>query len=162
MENKEINYNSDYNNNGATTEDWPPKCQQNPDTALVVNEGVEEKPIINPYIKRFFKKKPALLSVEEYMKGITEGNTTILSQAITLVESYLPAHREIAQKIIAQCHVTKCAKSILYSFLRQYKLNRQYTSAIYTRQTHLKYISFSLCNSQPDCQGHTQYTICSE
>lgn len=110
MENKEINYNSDYNNNGATTEDWPPKCQQNPDTALVVNEGVEEKPIINPYIKRFFKKKPALLSVEEYMKGITEGNTTILSQAITLVESYLPAHREIAQKIIAQCQLISSQK----------------------------------------------------
>ncbi len=98
-----MDINTDYNNNGATTEEWPPKCKQNPDTALVVNEGVEQQPIINPYIKRFFKKKPALLSVEEYMKGITEGNTTILSQAITLVESYLPAHREIAQKIIAEC-----------------------------------------------------------
>ena len=97
------NHNNHYNNNGVTTEDWPPKCQQQPDTALVVNEGVEEKPIVNPYIKRFFKKKPSLLSVEEYMKGITEGNTTILSQAITLVESSLPAHRDIAQKIIAAC-----------------------------------------------------------
>ena len=87
----------------ATTGEWPPKCQENPDTALVVNEGVEQPPIINPYIKNFFKKKPALLSVEEYMAGITSGNTTILSQAITLVESNLPAHREVAQKIIAAC-----------------------------------------------------------
>ena len=44
------------------------------------------------------------------MKGITEGNTTILSQAITLVESYLPAHREIAQKIIAQCQLISSQK----------------------------------------------------
>ena len=51
----------------------------------------------------FFKKKPRTLSVEEYMEGITSGNRTILSQAITLVESSLPAHREIAQQIIAKC-----------------------------------------------------------
>lgn len=98
-----LDINTEYNNTGATTEDWPPKGDQHPDTALVVNEGVEQQPIINPYIKRFFKKKPALLSVDEYMAGITSGNTTILSQAITLVESYLPAHREVAQKIIAEC-----------------------------------------------------------
>ena len=87
----------------VTTGEWPPKSHENPDTALVVNEGVEQPPIINPYIKNFFKKKPALLSVEEYMAGITSGNTTILSQAITLVESNLPAHRDVAQKIIAAC-----------------------------------------------------------
>ena len=98
-----LDINTNYNNTGATTEDWPPKGNQHPDTALVVNEGVEQQPIINPYMKRFFKKKPALLSVDEYMAGITSGNVTILSQAITLVESYLPAHREIAQKIIAEC-----------------------------------------------------------
>ena len=87
----------------ATTGEWPPKGHENPDTALVVNEGVEQPPIINPYIKNFFKKKPKTLSVEEYMEGITSGNRTILSQTITLVESALPAHREIAQQIIAKC-----------------------------------------------------------
>ena len=87
----------------ATTGEWPPKEHENPDTALVVNEGVEQPPIINPYIKNFFKKKPRTLSVEEYMEGITSGNRTILSQAITVVESSLPAHREIAQQIIAKC-----------------------------------------------------------
>ena len=54
-------------------------------------------------MKNFFKKKPALLSADEYIKGITEGNTTILSKAITLVESQLPSHREIARRIIARC-----------------------------------------------------------
>lgn len=95
--------------NSSTTGEWPPKGHENPDTALVVNEGVAQPPIINPYIKNFYKKKPALLSVEEYMAGITAGNTTILSQAITLVESHLPVHREIAQKIIEACqrHITE-------------------------------------------------------
>ena len=93
----------------STTGEWPPKEAEKPDTALVVNKGVEQPPIINPYIKNFFKKKPSLLSVTEYMDGITSGNTTILSQAITLVESSLPQHREIAQQIIAQCqeYITK-------------------------------------------------------
>lgn len=95
--------------NSSTTGEWPPKGHENPDTALVVNDGVEQPPIINPYIKNFYKKKPALLPVEEYMAGITAGNTTILSQAITLVESHLPLHREIAQKIIEGCqrHITE-------------------------------------------------------
>ena len=87
----------------STTDQWPPKECSNPDTALVVNAGVEQPPIINPYIKNFFKKKTAMLSLEEYMEGIVNSNTTVLSQAITLVESHLPAHREMAQKIIAAC-----------------------------------------------------------
>lgn len=86
-----------------TTEEWPPKSCDNADTALVVNDGVEEQPKVNPYITNFFKKKPKLLSVDEYMDGIVSGNRTILSQAITLVESSLPSHREIAQQIIAKC-----------------------------------------------------------
>jgi LAO/AO transport system ATPase len=90
-------------NNNITTGEWPIKSSGNEDSALIVNDGVEQPPIVNPYIKKIFKKRPALLSVEEYMKGIISGNTTILSQAITLVESSLPAHREIAQKIITSC-----------------------------------------------------------
>lgn len=90
-------------NKDITTGEWPPKEHRNPDTALVVNDGVEQPPIVNPYIKTFFKKKSTLLSVEEYLDGITKGNTVILSKAITLVESALPAHRGIAQQIIAEC-----------------------------------------------------------
>lgn len=89
----------------VTTKEWPPKKHENPDTALVVNDGVEQPPVVNPYIKNFYKKKPSLLSIDEYMKGITEGNTTILSKAITLVESSLPAHRKIAQEIIERCQL---------------------------------------------------------
>ena len=90
-------------NQNITTGEWPPKGDCHHDSALFVNEGVEQQPTVNPYMKNFFKKKPALLSADEYIKGITEGNTTILSKAITLVESQLPSHREIARRIIARC-----------------------------------------------------------
>ena len=75
------------------------------ETALVVNEGVEQPPIINPYLSRILKKRnsrPAM-TVDDYMKGIIEGNTIILSKAITLVESSLPEHREMAKEIIIRC-----------------------------------------------------------
>lgn len=91
------------NMNDITTGEWPPKGDCHHDSALFVNGGVEQQPTVNPYLKNFYKKKPALLTADEYMKGITEGNTSILAKAITLVESQLSAHREIARQIIARC-----------------------------------------------------------
>lgn len=71
------------------------------DSALSVLEGGGE-PIsdINPAFKRIKRKK---LSVEEYVEGIVQGNITILSQAITMVESLNPEHHAQAQAIIEQC-----------------------------------------------------------
>lgn len=68
---------------------------------LQVNQGVESAPIINPYFKA--KKKRPNFTVEEYMQGILEGDIAILSQAVTLVESSLPEHQEVAQKLIELC-----------------------------------------------------------
>jgi LAO/AO transport system kinase len=48
-------------------------------------------------------KKKRELSFKEYTEGILCGNRSILSQAITLVESTLPKHSELAQKIINHC-----------------------------------------------------------
>lgn len=76
---------------------------KNEDTALIINEGVEQPPVINPYISNVLKKKPVKLTVDEYMSGILSGDTTILSKAITLVESHLPEHRVMANEIIARC-----------------------------------------------------------
>lgn len=45
-----------------------------------------------------------LLTVNEYVEGIKSANISILSRAITLCESSLPAHNEIAQQIINQIH----------------------------------------------------------
>lgn len=69
-------------------------------SALQVTEGVDDQPIINPYLKR---RKKRTLSVEEYIDGIRRGDITILSQAITLIESSNPDHYALAQQIIEGC-----------------------------------------------------------
>ena len=70
------------------------------DSALQVTEGVEDQPVVNPYFKR---RKRRQLTTEEYIEGILRGDITILSQAITLVESSNPAHYAQAQEIIEGC-----------------------------------------------------------
>jgi LAO/AO transport system kinase len=50
-------------------------------------------------------------TVDEYVEGIMVGNRTVLSRAITLVESSLPEHFETAQEIIGRC-LPYSAKSI--------------------------------------------------
>lgn len=72
---------------------------------LNVNEGIEQPESVNEgSVQRFLKKRRRkLMPAEEYVKGILAGNITILSQAVTLVESSNPAHQELAQEIIIQC-----------------------------------------------------------
>lgn len=43
------------------------------------------------------------MSKKKYIDGILRGNITVLSKAITLVESTLPKHNELSQKIIDKC-----------------------------------------------------------
>lgn len=73
------------------------------ESALKVNQGIEQPPIVNPYIKKFYNKQDTPHDAEYYIQGITEGNITILSRAITLVESSLSEHRQIADTIIRRC-----------------------------------------------------------
>jgi LAO/AO transport system kinase len=74
------------------------------DSALTVNEGVEQPSSVNEdAVLRFIKKNKKKLSTQEYVDGILAGNRTILSQAITLVESSLPVHAKQAQEIIEKC-----------------------------------------------------------
>lgn len=68
---------------------------------LNVNDGVVQPPIVNPYRKSRIKKKE--LTVNDYVEGILAGNRTILSQAVTLVESFLPEHHSVAQEVIEKC-----------------------------------------------------------
>jgi len=69
---------------------------------LQVNSGVEQPSIINPYLKRNrFRRRE--LSVAEMVEGIVKGDVTILSQAVTLVESVNPAHQAMAQEVINKC-----------------------------------------------------------
>ena len=69
-------------------------------SALNVTEGVEDKPVVNPY---FVRRKRRVMTTDEYVEGILAGNITILAQAITLIESNNPTHYAQAQEIIERC-----------------------------------------------------------
>lgn len=68
---------------------------------LKVNKGVAAMPTVNPYLKKKSQRKT--YTVDEFVQGILDGNITILSQAVTLVESSLPEHQHLAQQIIEKC-----------------------------------------------------------
>ena len=68
---------------------------------LVVNKGIEQPSSVNPYLKR--KPKKRQLSVAEFVEGIVKGDITILSRAVTLVESVRPEHQAVAQEVIEKC-----------------------------------------------------------
>jgi LAO/AO transport system kinase len=71
---------------------------------LKINKGTDHLPSLNPdAAKRFLKTRRRELSTEQYIEGILTGDITILSRAVTLVESSLPRHQEIAQAIILKC-----------------------------------------------------------
>lgn len=68
---------------------------------LKVNKGIAQPPSVNPYLKK--RNIRQRYSVEEYVNGILAGNVTILSQAVTLIESSNPEHQDMAQAIIEKC-----------------------------------------------------------
>ena len=67
---------------------------------LTVNAGIEQPSSVNPYLRR---KKKRELSVPDYVEGIVKGDVTILSRAVTLVESLKPEHQSVAQEVIEKC-----------------------------------------------------------
>ena len=67
-------------------------------------KGIEQPGQINAdALKKLRAGKRSGNSVQELIDGIFSGNRTLLSKAITLVESSLPAHQEQAQEVIAAC-----------------------------------------------------------
>lgn len=71
--------------------------------SLQVNGGTSDKPMVNPYLKDFKRFKKKTYTVDEYVDGILKGNITLLSQAVTLVESSKYEHQVLAQEIIEKC-----------------------------------------------------------
>src|SRR5690554_1420423 len=68
--------------------------------------GVEKPPVVDPNAVARFKsrkRKQKVLTAKDYVQGIRSGNRTLLSQAITIVESNLQEHYELAQEIITEC-----------------------------------------------------------
>ncbi len=68
---------------------------------LTVNSGVDQPPVVNPYMTR--RRRRPLPSAGEMVEGILKGDVTILSRAVTLVESLSPEHQAIAQEVIEKC-----------------------------------------------------------
>ena len=72
--------------------------------ALSVQQGVPQPPSINPdMLNRLKRNRRKMLSADDYVDGILRGNRTILSQAITLVESNLTDHYDLAQEVVERC-----------------------------------------------------------
>jgi LAO/AO transport system kinase len=73
-------------------------------SSLKLHKGIPQPPSINPHVlTKSGRKRRRIYSADEFVEGILSGNRTILSQAITLVESSLPEHYETAQTIIEKC-----------------------------------------------------------
>ena len=70
---------------------------------LTVNQGVEQPSIVNPYINLRNRPKKRQFSAGEYVEGIVKGDITMLSCAVTLVESVKPEHQVLAQEVIEKC-----------------------------------------------------------
>lgn len=70
---------------------------------LVVNAGIEQPSSVSPYLKDRPKRKKRELTVGDYVEGIVKGDITILSRAVTLVESVKPEHQMLAQQVIEKC-----------------------------------------------------------
>ncbi|MFO7616334.1 MAG: methylmalonyl Co-A mutase-associated GTPase MeaB [Bacteroidales bacterium] len=80
------------------------KKNKNQESALRVNSGIEQPPSVDPGAAlRFVHRRRPALSASQFADEIRGGNRTILSQAITLIESRLPGHREKAQEVIRLC-----------------------------------------------------------
>ena len=74
------------------------------ESALQVTGSDQPAVQVNPKaLERLMVSRQKLLPLKEYVDGILAGDITILSKAITLVESSLPAHQKLAQEIIAEC-----------------------------------------------------------
>ena len=72
--------------------------------SLRVKPGIDQPSSINSdAIDKFRGTRKKQYTPEEYLEGIRAGNLIMLSQAITMVESALPAHREMARMLVELC-----------------------------------------------------------
>ncbi|MGF1585025.1 MAG: methylmalonyl Co-A mutase-associated GTPase MeaB [Bacteroidales bacterium] len=78
--------------------------EKNHKSALSVNMGVERPPSVNPDGREAFRsRRKRRISPDRLRDGILEGNISLLSQAITLIESSLPMHQEAASELVEKC-----------------------------------------------------------
>lgn len=74
------------------------------DSALSVKDGVPQpRQVSTNYVERMRQNKREEPTCEALVEGILRGDRTLLSRAITLIESTLPAHSRKAQQVIEGC-----------------------------------------------------------
>lgn len=70
-------------------------------SALHISSGTDNPGSFDPKLLQKFRRKKH--SIEEFVKGILEGDSVLLSQAITLIESNRESDQIEAEKIVAAC-----------------------------------------------------------
>lgn len=73
-------------------------------STLDIIPGVEPSPQINEEMaKKFRKSHKEEIAAQDYINAIKNGNKTLLSKAITLIESSLSQHYSLSQEVIKGC-----------------------------------------------------------
>jgi LAO/AO transport system kinase len=81
-----------------------PHTQKPDKNTLHVRQGVDQPAqVIGDAVSKLKTVRPQKLDAEEYVSGIRANNRTILGKAITLVESSLTEHQELARQVINGC-----------------------------------------------------------
>lgn len=95
--------------NHSSAPDWVPEgMEDDPHFACRLMPGVVPPPPDARTQKPVRRRK---LALEDYERGVLAGNVTILSRAITLVESNLPEHEALAQELLTRL-LPKTGRSI--------------------------------------------------
>ena len=68
---------------------------------LKVNKGVVDVPSVSPYLPTNASQRS--FTTSEFIEGILRGDITMLSRAVTLIESAKEEHQNQARQIIGQC-----------------------------------------------------------
>lgn len=73
-------------------------------SALSVSKGIEKPPSVNPDgVRPFQNRRKTRISPAGFLEGILNRNISYLSQAITLIESSLEEHRDLASELVEAC-----------------------------------------------------------
>jgi len=73
-------------------------------SALKVQQGIDQPSAVNKdAVSHLRLKKKPEISVQKLVDGILSGNITLLSKAITLIESTLSEHQLLAQQVLEGC-----------------------------------------------------------
>jgi len=71
---------------------------------LKVNAGIDNPgQFDDKSVRSFINKKRKILSAGQYINGILSGDITLLSKAVTLIESSKTGHQQVAREIVAGC-----------------------------------------------------------